>query len=265
MRDVDPLFQKLRDGMLPRVTGPEPAKIISRARARTARRRLAAGALAASVAVSLVAFQNRQESPSPPPVLTSPSATATASVQARPLKPKDLLYAAEAAEGDRLRWYTSTDLDGGPLYIQVCGGGTEEESDPLGTEIPGTAQRLLVTYNGNAEMGNEMTSTSRGEQVIVFTDEETAIETMNEIVTGAQDCAPGAVLGYPEIGDDAISSSWTEPGSAEPQRGNGVAARQGRAIVVYGDIRNNGRPLATLTDHERDTWKTIEKLKSLGY
>ncbi|WP_106396262.1 hypothetical protein [Actinocorallia populi] len=263
MREVDPLFQELRDGMLHHVTGPEPAKVIARARARTVRRRFTAGALAAAVAVSVVAFQGGPGRDAPPPVLTTSS---PAPVQETPLKLKDLLYAEQAAKGSRIRWYTSTDKDGGSLFIQTCGGGTEEESDPLGVEIPGTDRRFHIKYEGNLEPGNEMTTTSRGEEVIVFTDEATARRTMNDITTWAGQCEKKSiVLGRPRIGDEAVSTVWTEPDSPEPQRTNGVAARQGRVIVVYGDLRNNGRPLATLADHEHDARTMVDKLKSLGY
>lgn len=263
MREVEPLFQELRDGMLPHVAGPAPAEIISRARARAVRRRSAAVALAAAVAAGLFAFQGGPGRETPPPVLTAPP---TATVPATPLRLEDLIYAEDAAEGDRTRWYTSTDKDGGSLFIPTCGAGTEEESDPLGNEIPGTERRFHIGYSGNLEQGNEMTATSRGEEVIVFTDEAAARATMNDIVTWTGECGEGGIdLSSPGIGDESLSAVWSEAGSPEPQRGNGVAVRQGRVIVVYGDIRNNGRPLATLADHERDARKMVDRLRSFGY
>ncbi|GAA2738803.1 hypothetical protein [Actinocorallia aurantiaca] len=270
MRKVEPLFQELRDGMLPHVAGPEPVEIISRIRTRTVRRRLAAGGLAAAAAavvVSLVAFQGGPEREDRPPVLTPPTVTSSAPPQGRPLELKDLLYGEKAAKGDPRRWYVNTEKDGGWwLSIQLCGGYEPGEGDPFSRRIPGTEQRFDINYDGRLKLDDKVALTSRGEQVIVFADEAAARRTMGDIVGSARECGrTEAVLGRPGIGDESLSVVGTFPDEPEPQRNNGIVVRQGRVIVVYGNQRNGGRPLATLSDHEHDARKMVDKLKSLGY
>lgn len=268
MRDVDALFDGLRDGVVPHVTGPEPDRIIGRARARRTRHRLVAGGLATAVAAGLFLLPGGTEREAAP-VLTPPSPTATTSPapRERPLRTTDLLYADDAAEakaeGDpQMRWDVSKE-GSDYLAIRLCG-----ETDPFGEEgpLPGALDhRYEITYEGGTNYPDERTAAQHDEQLLVFETEEGARATMEFIIRDAGSCGRDTTIGRPAIGDEAISSDWALD-EKDSQYVKGVVARKGRVIVAYGDFRNPAGPeLASLDDHERDAREMVEKLASFGY
>ncbi|GAA3224342.1 hypothetical protein [Actinocorallia longicatena] len=257
MREIDTLFGELRREVVPNVTGPAPGEIIGRARARRARRRIAAGTAAVVVAAGLFAVQADRRGHDP--VLTpTPAPTPAPHL----LKVADLLFAGAAADGDEQRWTAQDDsLD--PPAIATCLNGPVAGEDPFGDVIEGAEQRLSTSYNGNKEIGNELTHTSFSEQLIVFTDPAAAQRIMRRLEQVVDDCEGADVKRWP-IGDEAISSVYAFPGTP-PQRTQGVAFRQGRVIAIYGDHRNDGRRLKTLGDHLDNAQTMAARLRAWGF
>ncbi|GAA2718617.1 hypothetical protein [Actinocorallia aurantiaca] len=278
MRDVDTLFDGLRDRVVPHVTGPEPDRIIGRARARRTRHRLIAGGLATAVAAGLFFLPGEAERETAPVLTPSPTATTSPAPQERPLKSEDLVHAEAATKGDRKRWKI-IETKWGPLDFPTCSGFSRPDTFHLfsdsESEIPDLETGLYIGYDGSGEDLPHPGSDDGGplwwsagatlaEHVLVFADEATARSAMDHIVEATEACTPKeAVVNHPAIGDEAISSVSTDPEIGDAK---GVAVRKGRVIAVYSDGRlPAGREQASLDDHERDAREMVEKLAAFGY
>ncbi|MBW8483192.1 hypothetical protein [Actinomadura parmotrematis] len=255
MFDIDEAFEDLRRDVAGGVVAPDGREIVRRAR-RRARARVAAVTVAAVVAAGSGTLLVHGTAGARPPVTATPSAPPTAS--ARPqgeMVRSDLLYAAAAAR-DPERWSS----DDGGLNVPACSGGTEEEPDPWADDIDGVVRRFDLAYNGNAEPGNEATTTERGEQVLIFDGAGSARLTMARIVRLAATCR-GIKVAHPAFGDEAVRLDYAADGQVQ----RAVAVRQGGAIAVYWDLHNAAPASSGLARHERDARAMAARLAARGF
>jgi hypothetical protein len=266
MHDIDTDFDELRRDVARTVTGPEAGQIIRRARRRT-RIKVAAGAAAVVVAAGgFVAV--REGGTGDRHVVTPPSPTASRSVTPRKLGLADLVYGEatrkdidnpKRKQSDSGLWTRTTPAN---LDVPICSG---DPSDEMG-EFPATAQRIDVTYDGNPTDGNEMTSTERGEQVVVFSDVAAASRTMDGLTRGAESCRKHTEFGRLPIGDQAFKlfRILYDPADS-PQWQDAVVVRVGKAIAIYWDLRNDGPKLVDTARHVSDARTMANRLIKLGY
>jgi hypothetical protein len=262
MRDLDTAFDELRHDVAGSAVGPDPGQIIRRSRRRR-RIRVATGAAAAVLAVSGAVAVGTASSGDDRPVLTPPATTAPKPAP-RKLKLTDLIYGKSVRHSDTSstgHWEKGSPTDG--LYVPAC----YDRAGDLDGDLPGTAQRLEVSYNGNPSSGNERTASQRGEQVITFVDVTTAKQLMAKIVLLAKACDKGVTVTQPAIGDEAMRASRFDQGTrGEPsQTQEAVAVRQGSAVAVYWSLRNEGPKLVDMTGLERDARVMAARLAALGY
>ncbi|GAA1538285.1 hypothetical protein GCM10009678_20750 [Actinomadura kijaniata] len=267
MRDLDTAFGELRRAVTDELVAPDAAAILGRARRRT-RTRIAASAATLAVVLGGTAFavNGGDDRAGPPPVLTTPSA--------RPQPPRlpvlaDLIHGRQVRPIDNTgspnRWVRSVanDSDFPSCKHTVELDGIFDDSRP---EI---RSALVLSYDGNREQGNEPTSTSRSETVIVFADTDQARAAMRTLRSAATDCGGDGLDEFTRLdfGNEAFRGAMRvrEPGGPNTQRQQGVMVRQGAALAVFASMRNNGRELVSLERLEQEARTMAERLAGLGY